>query len=357
MNTLITANFDQAVLESLREDLGFEVEYAPIGERDGRLEASEFQRRLAGVEVLIVGYEGVSAEVLENAGALKILACPRGGPDANIDIGAATEQGIPVIYTPGRNAASVGDFTWGQILSVLRNIAHAHHLLQTGTYTGEPRTDAAGGGSREDVTWGMGKDSPYTKLKGFELAGKTVGIIGMGAVGREVAKRGQGFGVDLIGFDPYIDAETMADYDVTEVDLETLLSGSDIVTVHVPVTESTRGLLGHEEFKRMKEGAFFINNARGAIVEMDALLEQLQTGGLRGAALDVYDMEPIPDDHPLLELDTVVTTPHLGGATVEVIRRHSTMIYDDLAALLSGEEPKHIADEMAMKSFRLDDSA
>jgi len=351
MNALITANFDPAVVATLRDELGFEVEYAPISEREGRLPDEEFRRRLGGVDVLIVGYEGVSESVIADAEDLEIIACPRGGPDANVDIEAATDHGIPVLYTPGRNAVSVGDFTWGQILSLCRNIAHSHHLLHTGTYTGEPQADAAGGGSREDVTWGLGTDSPYTRLKGTELAGKTVGLIGMGAVAREVATRAKGFAVDLLSFDPYIDAETMADYGAEKVDLDELLEESDIVSVHVPVTDSTRGLLGPEEFERMKDSAFFINNARGAVIDQDALVDQLQTGGLRGAALDVYDQEPIPDDHPLLDLDNVVTTPHLGGATEEVISRHSAMIRDDLVALFAGEEPQHVANETVLSTF------
>ncbi len=351
MKTLITANFDPTVLDRLREELGLDIDYAPISERDARLSEAEFSRRLDTVEILIVGYEGVSASVMDSAETLKIIGCPRGGPDANINIEAATERNIPVVYTPGRNAVSVGDFTWGQILSLLRNIAQSHHLLRTGTYTGEPRADAAGGGSRADVTWGMGRESPYTKLKGTELAGKTVGIIGMGAVGREVARRAQGFDVSLLGYDPYIDAETMSDYAAEKVDLEDVLVASDIVTVHVPVTESTRGLLGAGEFARMKDSAFFINNARGAIIDQEALLNELQNGGLRGAALDVYDMEPVPDDHPLLDLDNVVTTPHLGGATEEVITRHSEMLFSDIQALLDGEEPAHVANEDVLSSF------
>ncbi len=350
MKTLITANFDSASLDRLREELGLDIDYAPISDRDARLPEAEFIRRLNGVEVLIVGYEGVSKSVLEGAEELKIIGCPRGGPDANINIEAATERNIPILYTPGRNAVSVGDFTWGQILSLLRNIAHSHHLLRTGTYTGEPRADAAGG-SREDVTWGMGRESPYTKLKGTELAGKTVGIVGMGAVGREVAQRAQGFEVSVLGYDPYIDAEAMTEYAAEKVELRELLEASNIVTVHVPVTESTRGLLGAEEFARMKDSAFFINNARGAIIDQEALLDELQTGGLRGAALDVYDMEPIPDDHPLLELDNVVTTPHLGGATEEVITRHSEMLVSDIQALLDGEQPVHVANEDVLSLF------
>lgn len=351
MNTLITANFDPNVLESLDNELGFDIEYAPISERDSRLSDNEFRQRLDGVEVLIVGYEGVSEAVIADSDDLQIIACPRGGPDANVDIEAATDHGIPVLYTPGRNAKSVGDFTWGQILTVCRNIAHAHHLLHTGTYTGEPRADAAKGGSREDVTWGLGKDSPYTVLKGSELAGKRVGLIGLGAVGQEVAKRAQGFEVDLVAYDPFVDAAEMAEYGAEKVDLDTLLETSDIISVHVPVTDATRGLIGPEEFDRMKDGAYFINNARAAVIDSDALLEALQSGDLQGAALDVYDEEPIPEDHPLLDLDTVVTTPHLGGATDSVIKRHSEMIKADLEALFAGDKPAHIANEDVLDSI------
>ena len=142
----------------------------------------------------------------------------------------------------------------------------------------------------------------------------------------------------------------MAEYGAEKMALDALLETSDIVSVHVPVTDATRGLLGPEEFDRMKEGAYFINNARAAIVDSDALLEALRSGDLRGAALDVYEEEPIPDDHPLLDLDSVVTTPHLGGATDSVIRRHSEMIEADLEALLRGDEPTHIANEDVLDS-------
>jgi D-3-phosphoglycerate dehydrogenase len=344
MKTLVTANFDPYALDRLRE-MDLDIEYAPIADREGRLPEAEFRKQVRGAKVLIVGYEGVPESIIDDAEELRIIACTRGGPDANVDIEAATERGIPVLYAPGRNAVSVADFTWGEILAVMRNIPHAHHLLHTGTYTGNPRSDAASGGTREDVTWGMGQDSPYVNLKGPELEGKTVGVIGMGAVGREVAKRAQGFDVDLLGFDPYIDAETMAEYDTEKVELDELLRQGDVATVHVPVTDSTRGLLGDDEFAAMKDSAYFINNARGAIIDQDALLDTLQTGGLRGAALDVYDEEPIPDDHPLLDLDNVVTTPHLGGAAEEVIERHSQMIVDDIEALLTDENPTHVANE------------
>jgi D-3-phosphoglycerate dehydrogenase len=345
MNVVVTANLSQDALSRLRDDLGAEVEYRPIEERDGRLPDDELRTLVEDAEILIVGYEGVPERTIEAAPNLRLIACTRGGPDANVDIDAATERGIPVVYAPGRNAVSVADFTWGQILSAMRNIARAHHLLRTGRYTGTPRADAASGGRREDVTWGMGRESPYVRLKGPELSGKVVGVIGMGAVGREVAKRASGFEVDLLGFDPYIDADAMAAYDAEKVDLDELLERSDVVTVHVPVTDGTRGLIGADEFEAMKESAYFVNNARGAIIDQDALVEQLRSGGLRGAALDVYDTEPIPEDHPLFDLDNVVTTPHLAGAAEEVIERHSKMVVDDIEAYLDGREPTHVANE------------
>ena len=344
MNALITANIDDDNLDRLESDLGVDVDYHPIEEREDRYSPDEVIDLLDGVEVFVVGFEGVSAEVMDAAEDLEIIACTRGGPDANVDIGAATERGIPVLYAPGRNAVSVADLTLGLMLSAARHIAHSHHLLHTGVYTGQPQGDTAAGGEREDVTWGVAKGSPYVELKGPELDGKTLGIVGMGAIGRKVAARAAGFDMDLLGYDPYIDAEEMADHGVEKVDdLHELLGNADFVTLHVPVTESTRGLIGPEEFEAMDEDAYFVNTARGALIDQDALLEQLEAGKLRGAALDVYDDEPIPADHPLLKLPNVTTTPHIGGAAEEVIEHHSRMVVDDIAALLNDEEPAHIA--------------
>jgi len=350
MKTLVTANIAPRALNRMRNDLELEVEYTPISERDGRMGEREFREQLADTSVLIVGYEGVSAEIIEEASDLRIIACPRGGPDANVDIEAATKRGIPVLYAPGRNAESVADFTWGLIISAMRHIAQSHHLLRTGMYTGTPKADAAGGGNREDVTWGLGRDSPYEQLKGTEVGGKTIGIVGFGAVGKEVAKRAVGFKPDLLGFDPYVDAQKMADYNAEKVELKPLLRRSDVVTVHVPVTESTRGLIGAAEFALMRESAYFVNTARAAVIDQKALVNQLQSGSIAGAALDVYEEEPIPDDHPLLNLDNVVTTPHLGGATEEVIGRHSRMLVDDIEAVLNGDRPEHVANEDALST-------
>jgi len=352
MKALVTANIDSDNLERLRNDLGFEVDYRPIAERTGRYSESKLIELLDGVDVFIVGFEGVSYRVMDAAPNLGVIACTRGGPEANVDIEAATERSIPVLYTPGRNAISVADFTVGLMIDVARHIAASHHLLHEGEYTGQPQADSASGGKREDVTWGIAKGSPYVEFKGPELTGKTVGIVGMGAIGRKVAQRLSGFEADLIGYDPYVDREEMADYGVEKVDdLEALLAAATFVTLHVPVTDATRGLLGPEEFDTMDEDAYFINTARGALIDQDALVDQLQSGGLRGAALDVYEEEPLPEDHPLLELENVVTTPHLGGAAEEVITHHSTMIVDDLDAVLDGGVPEHVANPDTLNAF------
>lgn len=353
MKALVTGNVNEQNRERLTSDLGLEIAYHPIADRTGRFSDDEMIELLEDVEILIVGFEGISLTVLNNTPDLEIIACTRGGPDANVDINAATERGIPVLYAPGRNAVSVADFTLGMLLAVTRHIAHSHHLLHTGTYTGTPLADTAGGaGEREDVTWGVDSESPYTNLKGPELEGKTLGIVGYGAIGQEVVQRARGFDVNFLSFDPYVDAADMAD-DVEKVDLETLCRRSDFVSVHVPVTDATRGLIGADEFELMKDEAYFINTARGAIIDQDALIDQLQSGGLRGAALDVYDQEPLPEDHPLLDLDSVVTTPHLAGAAEEVIDRHSEMLVDDIAAILNGRKPDRIANEETLEESEI----
>jgi D-3-phosphoglycerate dehydrogenase len=148
-----------------------------------------------------------------------------------------------------------------------------------------------------------------------------------------VAERAAGFQMDLVGFDPYVDAEQMAEWDVEKADLDELCREADVVTVHTPVTDATRGLIGVEEFDLMADSAYFINTARGAIIDQDALLAELEAGTLRGA---------------VLELANVVTTPHLAGAAEEVIDRHSRMVTDDIEAILNGGTPEYVANDQAL---------
>ena len=233
-------------------------------------------------------------------------------------IAGATERGIPVVYTPGRNAESVADFAVGLLLAANRHIAHSHHLLQEREFTGTLQTDTATGGECEDVTWGVAGDSPYTELKGFELGGRTLGIVGFGAIGKHVARRADGFGMQVLASDPHVDGEMVADHGVEKVRLPELCELSDVVSVHAVVSEETRGLIGREEFELMDDDTVFVNTARASIASQEVLVETLRADGLGAAALDVYDREPLPADHELFEFDNVVTTPHIAAVHVNL---------------------------------------
>lgn len=355
MNVLITANFTPEGIERL-ESLGFDVEFDPIENRDGRMPLAELKERLEGVDIFVSGFEGVPAELMDAAASLQLIACPRGGPEASVDISAATERGIPVLYTPGRNAETVADHTMGLLLGVARNICLANHRLREGTYTGSPQDDAAAGGEREDVTWGLGKESPYVDLRGPELGSRTIGIVGFGRIGRRVAKRANdGFNMDVIAYDPFVDHVEMEPFGVEKVaDLLAMCRRSDIVSLHADVNPTSRDLFGREEFEAMPDDAYFINTGRAATLEKGTLVEALQNDEIRGAAMDVYQQEPIAEDNPLLEMDNVVTTPHIAAASMDVIARHTELTVTDIEALLSGEEPMHVKNPSTLDGFELD---
>jgi len=353
MDIFITSNFSEGSIERLKS-LGFDVEFDPIENRDGRMPVETLKDRLAGVDIFISGFEGVPAELMD-ATDLQLIACPRGGPEASVDIEAATERGIPVLYAPGRNAETVADHTMGLLLAATRNIARAHHRLRQGQDTGEPKSDAAAGGEREDVTWGIGSESPYTTLRGPELGGRTLGLVGFSRIGRRVAKRASdGFGMDVIAYDPFVDHVEMEPFGVEKMtDLQNLCSQSDVVSLHAAVAPGSRNMFGPEEFAAMPDEAYFVNTARAALLEDGALVAALEADEIRGAALDVYPEEPIADDDPLLEMDNVVTTPHIASASQDVIDRHSTLTVNDIEALVEGGQPMHVANPETLDGFRL----
>lgn len=355
MNVLITANFSEEGIERL-ESLGLDVDFAPIENREGRMPLEELKERLEGVEIFVSGFEGVPAELMDAAEDLQLIACPRGGPDASVDIAAATERGIPVLFTPGRNAETVADHAMGLLLGVARNICIANHRLRQGTYTGSPKEDAAGGGEREDVTWGLGKDSPYVTLRGPELGSRTIGIVGFGRIGRRVAKRAKdGFNMDVLGYDPFVDEVEMEPFGVEKVtDLEEMCRQSDVVTLHADVNPTSRDLFGPTEFEAMPETAYFINTGRAATLEEGALVEALKNDEIAGAAVDVYHQEPIASDDPLLEMENVVTTPHIAAASMDVIARHSDLTVNDIESLLSGADPMHVKNPSTIEGFTLE---
>lgn len=317
MRALVTAELSAEGGDRLAA-LGYDVATAGWGMTHQTLDADALVAAGRGASLLVVEVEGVDGAVLDALAEVRIVASARGVP-TNVDVAAATERGVLVLHTPGRNAASVADFTIGLVIVEMRDIARAQrHLRQVG--------------------WHVGGELPYLHFRGPELNGRTLGLVGLGAVGREVARRAAGgFGMRVVAFDPYVDDPGPH---VEAVDLDRLLSESDVVSLHCPLTTETVGLIGAPELARMRPGAVLVNTARAAVVDEAALIAALGAGAIGGAALDVFWTEPPRRDHPLLALDHVTVTPHLAGAAEDVVDRHSAMIVDDVAAVLAGRRPR-----------------
>jgi D-3-phosphoglycerate dehydrogenase len=347
MKVLVTVPLAESGLKPLRELA--EVEFEGQAKGGEVLTVRELKDKLANKQMVIVEFEPITGEVIESTN-LKIIACTRGGPQANIDIPEATKKGIPVLYAPGRNATSVAELVICLMIAVARHVSQAHHLLKTGHFLAPAGTQAD---SDRNVVWGIEKGSPYVVFKGPELSGRKLGIIGLGEVGERVAVRAKAFEMNLLAYDPYIPEEKIIGAGARAVDLETLLRESDFVTVHCKVTDETKGLIGEKQISLMKPTAYLINTARGAIVDEAALATALREKKIAGAGLDVFQQEPLPSDSPLLQLDNVVLVPHIGGASIDVEKHQTDIIVSDLNRLFSGEKPKYCANPEVLESFRL----
>lgn len=332
MKVLITAPFSESGLKLL-EDAGLEVQHESWLET-GKLYLGDKLLPVikdGGYDIVIVEGDEVKEEVIEESD-LKIIASARDNPN-NVSISAATAKNIPVIGAPGRNTIAVAELTITLMLSQARRIVTADRLLKN-DFMVDDYSDFA---------------RMYMTTTGFELHGRTVGIIGLGKIGHEVAKRLQAFGVEILVFDPYVFQEKLNEVDAKQVSLEELLRNSDIVTVHCPPTDETKGMLGAEQFGMMKKSAIFINTARASITDEHALRQALESGSIAGAGLDVFSMEPVDCDNEFLELENVIVTPHIGGNTVDTIERQSMMIARDIRAILNGDRPENVLNPEVLK--------
>jgi D-3-phosphoglycerate dehydrogenase len=343
MKALVTARLSSNA-EGVLANWFERIQYAGWRETCERLTKEELLTILPDVDVFITEFDVLTEDVLAAAGKLRLLACCRNEPAASVDLEAATRLGIPVIFPPGRNAISVAEFTFGLIISLARHISATDYLLKKTTQlTGGEYVSRKRGGREVVSEWSIDPEAPFVRYAGPELFGKTLGIIGFGTIGQEVARIGRGFQMALLVYDPYVSASALAELGAIRADLDTLLQEADFVSLHCKVTAETRGMIGARQLSLMKPTAYLINTARAVIMDSKALYAALSERRIAGAAIDVYDEEPVPPDEPLLALDNVLMTPHLAGAAWDIPNHHSKILIEDLTLYFAGRRPEHLA--------------
>ncbi len=274
------------------------------------LKPEELEEIIAGYDALAVrSATKVTARLLERATRLQVVGRAGVGVD-NVDLDAATRRGVVVMNTPGGSSVTVAELTVAHMLALARHVPQATASVKAGKWEKK-------------------------RFQGHELAGKTLGVVGIGNIGSVVVNRCQGLGMRVVAYDPFIGAEAAAKLGVSLVSLDELWGRADVVSLHVPLTEQTRNLVNARTLARMKKGALLVNCARGGVIDEQALADALASGHLGGAALDVFEKEPVPPDHPLLRLDGFICTPHLGASTEEAQAAVAVAIAEQIAQFLT----------------------
>jgi D-3-phosphoglycerate dehydrogenase / 2-oxoglutarate reductase len=276
--------------------------------------------RQESANVLVVESDSVGGPVYELG--LTAIASTRGDPN-NVDVAGATAAGIPVLYTPGRNADAVAEMAVALLMAATRHLVRAD-------------ADVRAGQVFRDGT------IPYQRFRAWEVTGRTAGLVGLGAVGQALKWRLSGLGMSVIAHDPYNDEARHS--------LDELLAEADVVSMHAPVTDDTVGMIGAAQFSAMRDGVVFVNTARAQLHDTDALVAVLQSGKVAAAGLDHFVGEFLAADHPLTAMPNVVLTPHIGGATWNTEARQAQMVADGLEALLSGGRPPNIVNPEVLAS-------
>ena len=323
VRALILAPFSHRHVQRLAERL--DVTHESWMETRRLIDPEELATRILddAIEILVIESDFVFQEVFEEAKSLKLVGVCR-GTTSHVDVGSATEHGVLVVNTPGRNAQAVAEHALGLMLALARRIHTAHRYVAEGSWNNPAE--------------------PYISMRGIELAGRTLGIIGLGAIGSRLARLGCAIGMKIIAYDPYVKSAAKS---VRLTDLDEVMGKSDFVSIHMPPVPKTEGMIDAQLIGRMKAQAFLINTTGTSVVDMSALTEALRAHRIGGAAFDVFETHPLAPDSPLLALDNVVLTPHIGGATDETIERHSEAMADDVLRFVDGKRPRNLVNPEA----------
>ncbi len=306
--------------KELLEQSGHQVVESPL---DRPLKEAEMVELISGVDGAVLGLDDVTAKVIQAGQQLKVLSRYGVGVD-KVDLEAATEAGVVVTNTPGTNHIAVAELTLGLMLSLARRIPRHNWTVREGS---------------------------WARVRGTELAGKTLGIVGLGWISREVIRRAAAFDMRIVVQTRYPDKELADQYGVEYLSLERLLKEADFVSLHCTVAPERADLIGEEELRAMKPTSYLINTARGGLVGEEALLVALREGWIAGAAMDAFEEEPATDS-PLVALDNFVATPHIGAATYESILRMGTLAVKNALQVLRGERPPYVVNPEVYEKSR-----
>jgi D-3-phosphoglycerate dehydrogenase len=287
-------------------------------------------KEIVGCVAAITRNAGLDRAAMQAATELKVLGNHGIGTDP-VDVAYASEIGLPIIFTPYGNVQSVAELALSQMLAIARRTREADRAVRSGNY-----------------------DYRYSR-DFIELQGKTLAVIGFGRIGRRTAEVAKGaFGMRVVAYDPYLPADAIEAAGAEKGDdLDAVLGAADVVSLHLQLTPETRNILDKDRLAQMKPGAMLVNTARGALVDPDALVGALQSGHLRGAAMDVFEIEPLPVDHPFAKEDRLILSPHIGGATEECLERTAVQTAEQVVDVLEGRKPAHMVNPDVWERRRL----
>ena len=294
------------------------------GHTGKKLAPEELVQAASDCDIMVICYKEINDYVLDHLPNLKFIACSRGGIE-NIHLDAVRRHKTLVSSAPGRNANAVAELTVGLMICALRHIPKTVYYIMSKQW--------------DKVPWDIAGNTSFKTFDGFELCGKTVGLIGYGAIAHRVSSLLSGFQVHIISYDPYVQSWPDG---ITSVSLETLLADSDLVSLHCKVTDSTRSIINAQALQQMKPTSVLINTARGALVDEEALYQALSNHQIAAAALDAQIHEPMLHDSKFLDLDNIILTPHIGGASRDIIAQQTKIIMEDVVAYFETGKPIHL---------------